>query len=148
MNCGIAQTLEVIGEWWTPLILRDAFFGITRFDDFQSRLGIARNILSARLDTLVDAGVMERRTYDEARNRSDYVLTDKGRALWPVLTAIRQWGDEWVLGAGNEPIELKHLSCGSRTIATPTCSECGEPLRYDDVKAVAGPGLRNPGILR
>lgn len=147
MNCSIARSLEIIGEWWTPLILRDAFFGISRFDDFQSRLGIARNILSARLDTLVDTGVMERRTYDEARNRSDYVLTDKGRALWPVLTALRQWGDEWLLGAGNQPIELEHLSCGARTIATPTCSECGEALRIEDVKPVAGPGLRNPAIL-
>ena len=147
MNCAVARSLEIIGEWWTLLILRDAFFGITRFDDFQARLGIARNILSTRLDTLVDAGVMERRTYDEARNRSDYVLTDKGRALWPVLTAIRQWGDEWVLGAGNEPIQLEHRSCGARTLATPACSECGETLRIEDLKLVAGPGLLDPAAL-
>jgi DNA-binding HxlR family transcriptional regulator len=148
MNCAIAQSLEIIGEWWTLLILRDAFFGVTRFGDFQSRLGIARNILSARLDKLVETGVLERRVYDEARNRSDYVLTDKGRALWPVLTAIRQWGDEWVLGEGNEPVELVHETCGARCHATPTCSECGEPLRLEDLRAVPGPGAGEPSPLR
>ena len=103
MNCSIAQALEIIGEWWTPLILRDAFLGVTRFEEFHDRLGISRNILSARLDTLVDAGVMERRTYEEARGRSDYVLTDKGRELWPVLTTLRQWGDKWLLGDDKAP---------------------------------------------
>src|SRR6478752_4646818 len=98
MNCSIARSLEVIGEWWTLLILRDAFFGVTRFEVFQERLGIARNVLAARLDALVDHGVFERRCYDEARSRFDYVLTDKGKALWPVLVTIRQWGDEWISG--------------------------------------------------
>src|SRR5829696_9377464 len=98
MSCSVARSLEVIGEWWTLLILRDAFFGVTRFEEFQSRLGIARNILTKRLDTLVDAGIFERRVYDEARDRSDYVLTEKGRALWPVLVTLRQWGDEWAMG--------------------------------------------------
>src|SRR5947208_5704001 len=95
MNCSIARALEVVGEWWTLLILRDAFFGITRFDDFQRRLGIARNILTVRLATLVENGIMERREYD-IRGRADYVLTPKGRALWPALTTLREWGDEWL----------------------------------------------------
>src|SRR4051794_37790929 len=105
MECTLARSLDVIGEWWTLLILRDAFLGVTRFDDFQERLGIARNVLTARLDTLVDNGVLVRRFYDEARGRADYKLTAKGRDLWPVITAIREWGDTWIAGPGKEPLE-------------------------------------------
>lgn len=138
MHCSIAQSLEVVGEWWTLLILRDCFLGVRRFEDFVSRLGIARNVLTDRLDTLVDAGVLERRPYDEARGRYDYVLTDKGRALWPVMTALRQWGDEWILGDGHEPVLLEHH--GHRTTALMTCDVCGEELDARSVKAVSGPG--------
>jgi DNA-binding HxlR family transcriptional regulator len=144
MNCSIARSLEVIGEWWTLLILRDAFLGITRFEAFQERLGIARNILAKRLDTLVEAGVLERRPYDEARERYDYRLTDKGRALWPVLTTIRQWGDEWILGEGNEPVEIVHTRCGERTTAEVVCGHCGERLEGRAVRAVPGPGHPDP----
>jgi DNA-binding HxlR family transcriptional regulator len=147
MNCSIARSLEVIGEWWTPLILRDAFFGITRFDEFQARLGIARNVLAKRLDTLVDHGVLERRCYEEARARHDYVLTDKGRALWPVLVTIRQWGDEWVLGRGNEPVAMLHTTCGAQTTAVLTCDHCGGQLHGRDVRVVVGPGLDDPAML-
>ena len=147
MNCSIAQSLEVIGEWWTLLILRDAFFGVTRFEVFQERLGIARNILTTRLDTLVDHGVMERRTYDEARGRHDYVLTAKGKALWPVLVTIRQWGDEWVVGKGNEPVRMEHATCGARSHASLTCDHCGERINRRDVRVVAGPGLEDPDML-
>jgi DNA-binding HxlR family transcriptional regulator len=140
MNCSVARSLEVIGEWWTPLILRDAFFGVTRFEDFQQRLGIARNVLAARLDGLVEHGVLERRPYDEARGRSDYVLTDKGKALWPVLVALRQWGDDWLLGDGKEPVLLVHKTCGERSTGVLTCDVCGEPLRREDVRSLPGPG--------
>jgi DNA-binding HxlR family transcriptional regulator len=140
MNCSIAQSLEVIGEWWTLLILRDSFLGVRRFDDFVERLGIARNVLTNRLDTLVDSGVLERRAYDEGRGRYDYVLTEKGRALWPVLTALRQWGDEWILGAGNEPLLLEHRGGGHNTTAQMTCNVCGEVLDARSVRAVPGPG--------
>jgi DNA-binding HxlR family transcriptional regulator len=140
MNCSIARSLEIVGEWWTMLIVREAFFGVTRFDELQARLGIARNILAARLATLVDAGVLERRTYDEARGRSDYLLTAKGRALWPVLTALRQWGDEWVLGPGREPVEMVHEGCGGRARMVPTCDQCGEQLRLRQLRLVPGPG--------
>ena len=140
MHCSVAQTLEIIGEWWTLLIVRDAFLGVRRFDDFVERLGISRNILTHRLNTLVDAGVLERRTYDPARDRHDYVLTEKGLALWPVLTALRQWGDEWVLVAGNEPLVLEHRGHGHRTTALMTCDVCGEPLDARSVRALPGPG--------
>ena len=96
MHCSIAQSLEIVGEWWTLLILRDAFLGVRRFEDFVERLGISRNVLTIRLDRLVGAGILERHAYDEGRGRYDYLLTDKGRALWPVMTALRQWGDEWI----------------------------------------------------
>ena len=147
MNCSVARSLEVIGEWWTLLILRDAFFGVTRFEELQARLGIARNILAKRLDTLVEHGVLERRCYDDARGRYDYVLTDKGKALWPVLVTIRQWGDEWVVGAGKEPIAMVHATCGERTTAVLACDHCGEELRGRDVRVVAGPGLDDPAMV-
>ncbi len=148
MNCSIAQSLEVIGEWWTLLILRDSFLGVRRFDDFVERLGIARNVLTNRLDTLVDSGVLERRAYDEGRGRYDYVLTEKGRALWPVLTALRQWGDEWILGAGNEPLLLEHRSCGQNTTAQMTCNVCGETLDARSVRAVQSPSaIANQSVL-
>lgn len=144
MNCSIAQSLEIVGEWWTLLILRDAFLGIRRFDDFVERLGISRNVLTDRLDTLVDAGVLERRAYDEARSRYDYLLTDKGRALWPVLTALRQWGDQWIVGAGNEPLLLEHRGKGHNTTAHMTCDVCGEKLDARSVRAIPGPGSEGP----
>ena len=140
MNCSLAQALEIVGEWWTLLILRDCFLGIRRFDDFVDRLGISRNVLTNRLDTLVDAGLLDRRVYAEGRRRYDYVLTEKGRALWPVLTALRQWGDEWILGSGNEPLLLEHRDHGHATTARMTCDVCGEPLDARSVLAVPGPG--------
>ncbi len=145
MNCSVAQTLEIIGEWWTLLILRDSFLGIRRFDDFVQRLGISRNVLADRLDTLVDAGVLERRPYDEGRGRYDYVLTDKGRALWPVLVTLRQWGDEWVVGQGNEPLLLEHRDHGHLTTAHLACDTCGERLDARSVRAVDGPGAGTGG---
>lgn len=141
MSCSIAQSLEILGEWWTLLIIRDAFLGITRFEDFQERLGIARNVLSARLQTLVDAGVLERHVYDESRDRADYRLTAMGRALWPVMTTLRQWGDKYLVGRGNEPVLARHETCGSKAPAHLSCGHCGEKLDPRQVKLFPGPGL-------
>jgi DNA-binding HxlR family transcriptional regulator len=146
-NCSIAQALEVVGEWWTLLILRDAFLGVTRFGEFQQRLGIAPNILTARLDTLVAAGVMERRTYEEARGRGDYVLTRKGRALWPVLVTLRQWGDEWIVGREHAPVGLRHRTCGHVADAKLHCGHCGERLVGREIETVPGPGLTDESFL-
>jgi DNA-binding HxlR family transcriptional regulator len=137
-NCSIARSLEVIGEWWTLLIIRDAFLGVTRFNDFQHRLGIAPNILTARLDTLLGAGILERRTYEEARDRGDYVLTKKGRALGPVLVTLRQWGDDWMID--EPPVALLHTACGEVTRAVLHCEQCGERLVGREMKTIAGPG--------
>jgi DNA-binding HxlR family transcriptional regulator len=147
MNCSVARSLEVIGEWWTLLIIRDAFFGVTRFEQFQERLGIARNVLATRLDTLVEHDVLERRSYDDARERYDYVLTDKGKALWPVLTTLRDWGDEWIVGKGHEPVQMLHKPCGETTHAELHCEKCGEKLYRRDLRMVAGPGLEDPELL-
>ena len=139
MDCSVAQCLEVVGEWWSMLVVRDAFLGITRFDDFQRRLGISRNILDDRLNTLVDAGVMVRVPYSEHPPRHDYRLTDKGRDLWPVLTAMRLWGDRYAAPAG-PPLHVIHRACGAVTEAVMVCSSCGERLGARDVEASASPG--------
>src|SRR3954451_5217137 len=94
MNCSIAQCLEVVGEWWSLLIVREMFMGTTRFDDLQAHLGISRNVLNQRLGRLMDEDILEREPYQDNPVRYDYRLTAKGRDLWPVLAAMRQWGDE------------------------------------------------------
>jgi DNA-binding HxlR family transcriptional regulator len=142
MDCSVAQCLELIGEWWSMLVVRDAFLGVTRFDDFQRRLGISRNILQQRLSRLVDAGILVRVPYSEHPPRHDYKLTDKGRDLWPVLTAMRQWGDRYAAPSG-PPVLVVHKQCGSASPAAFVCSSCGEPLGPRDVEAVAGEGRRS-----
>jgi DNA-binding HxlR family transcriptional regulator len=139
MHCSVAQCLEVVGEWWSMLIIRDAFLGVTRFDDFQQRLGIARNILNQRLTRLVEQGVLDKFAYSDHPLRYDYRLTVKGRDLWPIITAMRQWGDKYAAPDG-PPLKVKHKKCGKISQAVMTCSACGEPLTARDVRAVAGPG--------
>ncbi len=142
MNCSVAQALEVVGEWWTMLIIRDSFLGITRFDDFQRRLGISRNILSDRLDHLVDKGVLTRVPYQQHPVRYDYRLTEKGRDLWLVLTAMREWGDRWEAEEG-PPLEIEHRGCGHLTTVVATCSSCGETVDARSVRARPGPGSKS-----
>ncbi len=139
MDCSVAQCLEVVGEWWSMLIIRDAFLGVTKFEDFHRRLGISRNILQQRLTKLVDEGVLLRRPYSEHPPRDDYRLSAKGRDLWPVLTAMRQWGDKYAAPSG-PPVVLVHTSCGQETTAVFMCDKCGERLDLHDstVKECAG----------
>ena len=139
MNCSVAQCLEAVGEWWSMLIIRDAFLGVRRFDDFQSRLGISRNILNVRLTTLVDAGVLERVPYQERPLRHEYRLTDKGRDLWPVLTTMREWGDKWAAPKG-APLEVVHDACGEVMHLKHACSACGEAADRRSVRVRPGPG--------
>src|SRR5262249_8199804 len=108
MHCSIARTLEVVGEWWTLLILRDAFLGIGRFDDFQRRLGIARNVLTDRLQRLVEHGILERHRYQERPERFEYRLTAKGQDLHPVILSLLRWGDRWTAGEEGPPLLLEH----------------------------------------
>ncbi len=114
----MARALELLGDRWTLLILRDAMFGVTRFEELRERLGVARNILATRLDEMVANGLLTREPYDTARCRYDYVLTDKGRATWPVLMAIRQWGDKWITGEGHEPVQFGRDPAARREVET------------------------------
>jgi DNA-binding HxlR family transcriptional regulator len=146
MDCSVAQCLEVVGDWWTMLVVRDAFLGVTRFEDFHQRLGISRNILQQRLTKLVTAGVLTRVPYSEHPPRVDYRLTDKGRDLWPVLTAMRQWGDTYAAPDG-PPLEVVHDACGHAGRQIMVCEHCREPVGPRDVHAVPGDG-RSPGLVR
>jgi DNA-binding HxlR family transcriptional regulator len=146
VNCSIAQCLEVVGEWWTMLIVRDALFGVSRFDDFQARLGISRNVLNHRLSHLVDHGVLERVPYQDHPPRYDYRLTAKGRDLWHVATAMREWGDRWAAPNG-PPVEAIHRPCGHTTELVPTCAACGERVEGPDLQPVPGPGATDPDFL-
>jgi DNA-binding HxlR family transcriptional regulator len=143
MHCSVAQCLEIVGEWWSLLIVRDAFLGVTRFDDFQQRLGISRNVLNQRLAGLMEAGVFVKVPYSEHPPRHDYRLTDRGRDLWPVLTTMRQWGDKHAAPDG-PPLELIHKDCGELSQARLICSACGEPIGARDVRAIPGPGAVEP----
>jgi DNA-binding HxlR family transcriptional regulator len=140
MHCSIARTLEMVGEWWTLLIIRDAFLGLSRFEEFQASLGIARNVLTRRLSTLVQAGILERRRYQEHPERFEYHLTEAGRELFPVIVALLQWGDRWTAGEAGPPLLLVHEPCGEAGGATLTCSHCGEPITLDTIHPELGPG--------
>ena len=140
--CSIAATLEVIGERWSLLIVRDVFLGLRRFEQIQADLGIARNILQRRLSTLTDQGVLERRLYHESPPRYEYRLTEKGLDLWPTMVALMQWGDRHASPRAGPPIALEHRGCGGAVDGHRTCMECGMPLSVRDVRALPGPGAR------
>jgi DNA-binding HxlR family transcriptional regulator len=140
MNCGIGQALEVLGDWWTLLIIRDSFFGARRFGDFERSLGIAKNILTARLQHLVDHGIFEKVDIGSEGQRFEYRLTDKGRGLLPILTAMREWSDEWVFGRGNEPVIMQDRKTGRRVPKLRLVDADGNVLAPGDLRAIAGPG--------
>src|SRR5947208_4738202 len=147
MNCSVAQCLEVVGEWWSLLIIRDTFLGVRRFDDFHARLGISRNILNHRLSHLVEHGVLARVPYQDNPPRWEYCLTAKGRDLWHVVTALRQWGDRWAAPEG-PPLEMRHKSCGRVVKAVTVCSHCGELLDLRSVSVEPGPGAGDTDFER
>jgi len=133
-HCSVAAALSVVGDPWTLLILRDAFFGVRRFDDWQASLGVARNVLAARLKSLVEQGVLETRLYSDHPPRKDYVLTAKGRDLRPVLMALQAWGDRHVYGDGARPVAFTH-SCGAPLEPKLVCAACGEAVQGRDIVA-------------
>jgi DNA-binding HxlR family transcriptional regulator len=143
-SCAVAAALSVVGDPWTLLILRDAFFGVKRFDDWQARLGVARNVLAARLKTLVDHGVMETRLYSAHPPRKDYLLTPRGRDLRPVIMSLKAWGDKHVYGAGAEPMDFIH-TCGAVLKPVMVCEACGEPIRGRDITPRARKGATTVG---
>ncbi len=139
MACSIARTLDVIGEPWSPLVLRDVWVGINRFDQIQADLGISRKVLTERLTHLVDAGILERRPYDK-RPRYEYVLTAKGAELVDMLMVMVAWGDKWLAGPAGPPVLYRHHACGEITHVELCCSGCGKPMHAGDVDVLAGPG--------
>ena len=139
MACSIARTLDVLGEAWSPLILRDVYAGFTRFEQIQADLGISRKVLTERLNHLVDRGVLERRPYDR-RPRFEYVLTDKGTELVDVLMVMVAWGDKWTDDSTGPPVLYRHHACGQIGHVELHCSHCGEPMRASDIDLLPGPG--------
>ena len=141
-NCSIARTLDVVGEWWTPLILRDAFRGTTRFDDFQASLGMARSVLTARLRKLTDQGILQRHAYCEHPPRYEYKLTEKGLALFPVIAAMLHWGDTWAPTPAGPPVVFIHDTCGNVTQPMLTCPHCNGEVTTGNTRSAPGPGSR------
>jgi DNA-binding HxlR family transcriptional regulator len=144
ITCSIARAVDVVGQRWTPLILRDLFAGITRFEDIRVDLGIASNVLADRLADLEKHGVVERRQYQSAPARYEYVLTEKGRDLYPVLATLLAWGDKWLADAEGPPALTVHAECGHVTTAKTVCAECGGELNSGNASHAAGPGA-HPG---
>lgn len=139
-NCSIARTLELVGERWTVLVLREAFLGFRRFGQMQRKLGVARNVLAARLERLVAEGILERVPYSERPPRFEYLLTEKGLDLWPVVVELLRWGDRYAAPDG-PPIVLRHKGCGGELGDRRVCARCGEALTVRDVLAEPGPGM-------
>jgi DNA-binding HxlR family transcriptional regulator len=133
--CSMAATLEIIGERWTILIVRDIFLGVRRFDDLQRKLGVARNILQTRLERLVDHGILVKRPYQERPVRYEYRLTTKGADLWPVLVSLLQWGDRYAI-EGERPMILQHRGCGGELDDRRRCQACGTDVTVTEAIAV------------
>jgi DNA-binding HxlR family transcriptional regulator len=146
--CSIARALEVVGERWSVLIIRNALFaGSTRFGDFQRSLGIATNVLTTRLDGFVDAGIMQRRRYSTQPDLYEYLLTEKGRGLAPALIALTEWGDRWAAPDG-PPIRYRHSVCGSDVGHEVVCTSCGRVEDPAEVHALPGPGMPADRVAR
>lgn len=143
--CSVARALEVVGERWSLLIVRDALQGVRRFEDFQRSLNIARNVLTARLEHLVAEGVLVRRPYGPTGRRHGYELTEKGRQLAVTMTALMNWGDRYYPAPGGPPRRVEHDACGGSVVAAMICSTDGQRLTGADLSILPGPGLPDRG---
>jgi DNA-binding HxlR family transcriptional regulator len=139
--CSIARTVDLLGDWWTPLVLRETLYGVTRFEEMQRSLGIGRNVLTERLRRLVAEDVLEKRKYQDHPPRFEYRLTAKGRDLFPLLAAMVSFGDRWLDQGRGAPVVMRHGTCGKTTRAEVVCAECREPLELRSVRAELGPGF-------
>jgi DNA-binding HxlR family transcriptional regulator len=148
MACSIARTLDVIGEPWSPLILRDVYAGITRFEQIQRDLGISRKVLTERLLWLVDNGILERRQYTGQPPRYEYHLTTKGLELCDLLLVMVRWGDRWTAGEPGPPVLYRHHTCGQISHVELHCSTCGQPMRAPDIDLLPGPGAETATSTR
>ena len=139
--CSVARMLEVVGDRWTMLVIRDAFNGVRRFEDFQKSLGVARNVLTDRLGRLVDEGILRKVEYQDRPKRYEYRLTRKGVDLWPVIMSAMKWGDRY-LYQGEAPVRVVHEGCGGELDERFHCTKCGAELGPGDVHGEPGPGLK------
>lgn len=147
-NCSAARALESVGERWSLLIIRNALYaGMTRFSEFQQSLGIATNVLSARLDRFVADGLMELADGTDGQAQRSYLLTDKGRDLGPVIMALTEWGDRWSAPAG-PPVLYEHTTCADRVRTTIACQTCGQDIELGEVSVAPGPGARPEAAAR
>ncbi|MDI9883940.1 helix-turn-helix domain-containing protein [Streptomyces sp. HNM0645] len=138
--CSIARSVALLGDRWTLIVLRQAFLGLRRFEDFRSSLGVSRTLLSQRLGVLVEAGILERRAYRDARRtREEYRLTEKGLDLYPVLMALRTWGDRYMAPDG-PPVVYRHRHCDGAAEIRHVCDHCGQELTARDIIPLPGPG--------
>lgn len=136
-SCPVARSLSVLGDRWTMLVLREAFWRVRRFEQFQERTGAPRPVLAERLKMLVDEGVFERRLYSERPDRYEYRLTEKGLALYPVVISLLEWGERWMTEPDEPPVvELRHRTCGGAIHPHLACPDCGEPLTAQDIEAI------------
>ncbi len=142
-DCSIARSLEILGERWTFLIVRDVFNGRRRFDQLQDGLGVARNVLANRLARLLEEGILEKRAYQQRPARFEYRLTEKGIDLWPILIAMLEWGDRHAPGPDGPPMVVRHKSCDGIVDGRGTCRDCGERLDARDAYPVR-PGVTEP----
>lgn len=137
----MARAVDLLGDWWTPLVLRESFYGVRRFDDFQERLGIGRNVLTARLKRLVEEGLLTKVPYQERPVRHEYRLTEKGREFFGVIAATMRWGDDWLAGEEGPPIVLRDRRTGERVNPIVVDETTGEPIDPRHLYAEPGPGF-------
>jgi len=145
-HCSVARTLDIIGEWWTLLILRDIFYGVHRFEALLEQLGISRKVLSQRLQRLVEEDILRKVAYQQSPRRYEYRLTAKGLDLLPVLLSVMRWGDRWLSEEGQAPVEFIHADCGEVVTPKLTCSHCGGKLTAGNIQPQAGPGAAEDEI--
>jgi DNA-binding HxlR family transcriptional regulator len=143
--CNIARSANVLADLWNVLLIREACLGTRRFEDFQRGLGIGRNILTVRLNLLVEEGILDRVEYQSKPVRHEYRLTDKGRDAYTVLAAMAAWGERWLAGTDGSPVLLHHTRCDHDMQAVVVCSECREPIDVREVRARPGPGFERTG---
>jgi DNA-binding HxlR family transcriptional regulator len=137
--CSLARTLDIIGDPWTPLVLRDLAIGISRFDAIQRNLGLSRKVLTQRLQLLLEHEVVARTAYQDNPVRYDYALTEKGNDLAMVLIAIQTFGDKWIFGEAGPPLQWRHLGCGEVSTVVPCCEHCGQQVGPGDAVPLRGP---------
>jgi DNA-binding HxlR family transcriptional regulator len=145
LTCSVARTLSVVGDRWTLMILRDAFLGARRFEQFGA-VGLTRHRLADRLRRLVQAGVLDRVPYQDRPRRFEYRLTEKGRDLYPVIVSLVRWGDRWMAGDDGPPVELVHRDCGHVGMPELACPHCARPVAARDMRVRPGRALRTVGL--